>query len=470
MKFSSHPVSMFAALLGASLFFLTAQVQAQDIRTTLFKNTDALMQQAKDARADLLSPKNFAAAEKAYSEAGKDVGSGRADRAKKSLQEADAYLAKALEACKLAEVTFANTLKVRALAVDANAAKFEPDMWAAAEKQFNDAAIRLEAGSVGTAQSSAKKATKLYDDAELAAIKTAIVGNARNLIKQDDDDKVGKFAPETLKNAKAYVAKAETDLDRDRYATAGPQMAAAEAEYQARHARYLAGQVEALNKKKITGEALILEWEKPLRDVAGALGASTDMTNGYAVPGAEALANANSLTAANEEMAARIGELELELGGTEMVVEETARLQRQLKEVESLFRPDQARVLREGNDLIMRLIGLSFPVGNATIQTQYFGLLKRVQEAISIFPNSPIVVEGHTDSQGADGPNMQLSQQRADAVREYLIANLGLDPSRVTAVGYGKTRPIAANETAEGRAQNRRIDVVIKNARSRGGL
>ena len=459
-------VAHFIVMMSA--FLVLSAAQAQDIRTTLFKNTDALMQQAKDARAELLSPKNFAAAEKAYKDAEKDVSSGRADRAEKSLKEADASLQKALEACKLAEVTFADTLKARELTVTANAAKFEPEMWGKAEKQFNDAAKRLEGGSVGTAQSSASKATKLYSDTELAAIKTGIVGNARKLISQAEDDKVAKSAPTTLNSAKALVAQAETDLDNDRYVTAGPQMAAAEAEYQAAHASYLAGQVEALSKKKISGEELILEWEKPLRDLAGALGASTDMTNGYAVPAAESLANAQALTADNAAMAARVNELEIALGGTEMVVEETERLQRQLKEVEALFGPQQARVLREGQDMIMRLIGLSFPVGSATIQTEYFGILRQVQEALSIFPNSPIVIEGHTDSQGADNLNMQLSQERADAVRQYLIANLGLDPKRVQAIGYGKTRPISSNETTEGRAQNRRIDVVIKNVRTRG--
>ena len=171
--------------------------------------------------------------------------------------------------------------------------------------------------------------------------------------------------------------------------------------------------------------------------------------------------------AANEEMTARINELEVALGSTELVVEETERLERELQQVESLFGADQARVFRERNDMIIRLVGLSFPVGDAVIQTQYYGLLRQVQKAISVYPDSPIIIEGHTDSQGGDEANMQLSQERADAVREYLIANQGLDASRVTAVGYGKTRPIASNESESGRAQNRRIDVVIKDARAR---
>ena len=80
------------------LGFMFSAAQAQDIRTTLFKDTDALMQQAKDARAELLSPNNYAAAEKAYKEAEKQVSSGRADRAEKSLSEANKKLSEALEA------------------------------------------------------------------------------------------------------------------------------------------------------------------------------------------------------------------------------------------------------------------------------------------------------------------------------------------------------------------------------------
>jgi outer membrane protein OmpA-like peptidoglycan-associated protein len=168
-------------------------------------------------------------------------------------------------------------------------------------------------------------------------------------------------------------------------------------------------------------------------------------------------------------MTARISELELALGSNEMVVEETERMQRQLKEVEALFSPNQAQVYRAGNDMIIRLIGLSFPTGQAVIETKYFGVLRQLQDALRVFPDYPVIVEGHTDSIGSDVSNMALSQQRADAVREYLIANQGLPYAQVKAVGYGKLRPIADNETAEGRARNRRIDIVIKGAVKRSG-
>ena len=75
-------------------------------------------------------------------------------------------------------------------------------------------------------------------------------------------------------------------------------------------------------------------------------------------------------------------------------------------------------------------------------------------------PTAQIVVEGHTDSQGTAGYNQDLSQRRAQAVRDYLVAR-GIASDRVTAQGFGFTRPIADNQSAEGRANNRRVEIVV---------
>ena len=72
-----------------------------------------------------------------------------------------------------------------------------------------------------------------------------------------------------------------------------------------------------------------------------------------------------------------------------------------------------------------------------------------------------MAVEGHTDSRGDDRYNKKLSMDRANAVKEYLIANMGLSKGQITAIGYGETKPIASNETERGRTKNRRIDIVL---------
>jgi len=69
-------------------------------------------------------------------------------------------------------------------------------------------------------------------------------------------------------------------------------------------------------------------------------------------------------------------------------------------------------------------------------------------------------IEGHTDSVGSDDYNLKLSQRRADAVRDYLTSN-GTNPANVQAVGLGKDGPVASNDTATGRQQNRRVEMVV---------
>ena len=91
-----------------------------------------------------------------------------------------------------------------------------------------------------------------------------------------------------------------------------------------------------------------------------------------------------------------------------------------------------------------------------------YELLSIVQKSIRTFGEPDVVIEGHTDSTGSDEVNEHLSQQRAEAVRQYLVANRTLPYDRIVAVGYGSMRPLASNQTAEGRAINRRIDVIVK--------
>ncbi len=138
------------------------------------------------------------------------------------------------------------------------------------------------------------------------------------------------------------------------------------------------------------------------------------------------------------------------------------RVRDQTAQVEGMFARDQARVLRQADDVIIRLVGLQFDIGQSKIEPKNFELLATVGKAIQMFPKSALTVEGHTDSHGGDSANLALSQKRADAVKQYLVSNLHIDPSRVHAVGYGETRPVANNETEEGRSRNRRIDVVIR--------
>ena len=127
-----------------------------------------------------------------------------------------------------------------------------------------------------------------------------------------------------------------------------------------------------------------------------------------------------------------------------------------------MFKPSEARVFREGNNIILRLVGLTFDSGDAQIRRQSFNLLNKVEKAIDVFPRSELIIEGHTDSHGGDLLNQKLSQERAESVQKYMINAMRIPTYRLIATGYGETRPVASNETQSGRARNRRIDIVIR--------
>lgn len=175
--------------------------------------------------------------------------------------------------------------------------------------------------------------------------------------------------------------------------------------------------------------------------------------------------NETRLAEMEEEMATldeRLGGATAERAALIQRLEAQARVKQQFEQVEKMFTPAEARVFREGNNIILRMVGLTFDSGDARIGPQSFPLLAKVEKAIDVFPRSELIIEGHTDSFGGDDSNQKLSQQRAESVQQYMINAMRIPTYRLIATGYGETRPIASNETESGRQHNRRIDIVIR--------
>jgi OmpA-OmpF porin, OOP family len=107
-----------------------------------------------------------------------------------------------------------------------------------------------------------------------------------------------------------------------------------------------------------------------------------------------------------------------------------------------------------------RLDDVHFDSGKATLRKESYAELNELAEYLTLKPSVKIEIAGHTDSVGDDDANLKLSQARADAVKAYLVKK-GIASSRVEAKGYGETRPVDSNETAEGRQKNRRTEVHI---------
>jgi outer membrane protein OmpA-like peptidoglycan-associated protein len=107
------------------------------------------------------------------------------------------------------------------------------------------------------------------------------------------------------------------------------------------------------------------------------------------------------------------------------------------------------------------LRGVNFDFNKANIRADAAPVLDEAIRALRDAPSAGVVVEGHTDSVGTDAYNQRLSERRAAAVRDYLIRG-GVAPTRLQAVGFGESRPVASNDTADGRAQNRRAELNVQ--------
>ena len=106
-------------------------------------------------------------------------------------------------------------------------------------------------------------------------------------------------------------------------------------------------------------------------------------------------------------------------------------------------------------------LNVEFDTAKAVIRPQSFVEIDKAGEFLKKYTATNGVIEGHTDSQGSNEYNQKLSQSRAEAVRDYLVEKFQLEPSRLTAKGFGEDRPIATNDTVEGRQKNRRIEAVF---------
>lgn len=133
------------------------------------------------------------------------------------------------------------------------------------------------------------------------------------------------------------------------------------------------------------------------------------------------------------------------------------------KQEEKLARIPGTSVERVGDDMLLLRFDsdILFSVNSAQLDPSARGTLEQFLNVVQEYNKTAIISQGHTDSTGSEEYNQQLSERRARSVESYLVG-AGLDPSRITALGYGESHPVADNGSESGRRQNRRVDLLLK--------
>ena len=128
---------------------------------------------------------------------------------------------------------------------------------------------------------------------------------------------------------------------------------------------------------------------------------------------------------------------------------------------DALAASDAAAVRREGELLAITLKGdVSFDLDSYVVRPGLYNELDRIAQIMIKYPQTSILVEGHTDGTGSETYNQQLSERRASSVKDLLVQR-GVEARRINILGYGKSRPVATNATAVGRQMNRRVEIRI---------
>ena len=473
------------AMVVATIWVLSAcaggQVEMEEVGTTVnpaeeVNRFDSEISNAQKNQLNVLAPTSFAKAEAYLNDAKKALKSGdKLSEILEPIASGRAQLKNAEEMAQVARTTLPNAIKARELARAAGATTLGED-YVRAEEQFLKLTKAIENNDLKYAQNNGEKVAAAFDQLEVRAIKEQTLGEARKLIKQAEEEGARKLTPKTLEVAQKKLNDADAFISEHRYEKEEIQQKSAEALFQAQRLVQLTRQSKQIGEMQ--REQLTLWVEGILSQTTNKLSAPDMRNKSFDTQRENILGSIKSLQedrqflatqekAHLEEIKSLKQQVAMLEGKTKEEQASIGRLEKEkqfnelFNEVKGYFSTGEAEVYKQGNRLIIRLRAIQFPVGQSIIMPDNYGLLSKVQRAIRTFGEPDVVIEGHTDSTGSDEVNEHLSQQRAESVRDYLVANKTLPEEKIVAIGYGSKRPLASNETAEGRAINRRIDVVI---------
>jgi OOP family OmpA-OmpF porin len=468
---------------GSFLLFVSvcATLQAADAPLgnpgELVNQLQADLATARANQLDILAPIWFDKAEASFAKAKKAFEKGKElSDISKYLAESRLSLAKAEEMAKIARTILGDTNQARQKAIDAGAEKLgEP--YQDAEKQYLKLTKAIEKNNTRYAQDNAAKVQEAFREVEIMAIKADTLQEARAAMAQADKLKLIKVAPQAYSTAGNALNEADAYIGQNPYDTANNRKKAAEATFMARRLLAVVGTTEKLEEMEPEDAALYVETllvrlskaleagdlrDRSVEDQLSVLATTADQMRMDNLSQKELIGSYQNQIAAMEQRIAGLKGLSVQQEAAKERLTAERAFDERFNKVQSFFTPSEAEVYKQGNQLVIRMRGIKFPVGQAILVSENYGLLSKVQKAIQAFDQPNVTIEGHTDSTGSTELNLKLSKERAEAVKAYLVANRTLPSSHITSVGYGPERPLASNSTLEGRAANRRIDVLIR--------
>ena len=470
----------------------TEAFQAYPSLEKLHKQVDA----ANTNNLSILSPNAYKEATAALEKAHKLALKGKDDTQKVASQGL-AILDIGSENSEKAKDVFEYVLAQRERAIAAYGGSTQSIGFQDAEKLLLKLSSQFENKEFDEAKAGRSELIQKYADLELKAVKSNVLEDVKKEIALAKEANLDDVAPKTFKLATEELDLAVSTLNIDRNDTEKAGEHTKKALWHLDRAKQIDDMIKNFKTSDFSEEDKILWYQnqldkvalplnqmdlynKPNKAVINTLASSAIGLNNTISKLTQELASTNSQLTDTElnlkkeaedlrnQSIALKKEKEQQIEALRIAQEKEQQRQQAIankfSEVQQLFDTSEAEVYRKVDDVLIRAHGFIFKSGNSEIDSSNFALLNKIIEAISKFENTNILVSGHTDSVGSDELNMSLSQKRAEKVAQFLAQVGRISPNRIEHKGFGESRPVASNETDEGRASNRRVEILIKNS------
>lgn len=478
---------------GLTLFLISACATTQSAAPPAGSPAEMVAQLETDLatankdQVDVLAPELFAQANASLMKAKQALAKGaKLSTISLHVAEGGYTLKKAEEIAQVSRTILSKTNAARKKAQDVGAKKLGKP-YSEVEAQYLTLTKAIGNDNLSYAQKNAPKVQAAFRNLEIMAIKNNALGNARARMADIERIKIEKIAPTAYRDAAKALSDADNYIGKNPYEAEAISQKAFNAEFMTERAMKIGASSRKFESMSPEASALYLESvvmrlgealpagdvrDKDIEDQISTLTATAaEKERSYLSRQSELEANNQSLESDKSILQKQVNDLEQRMAGLKGFSQEQEAAKKKLTAerefnqrfdvVQRYFRSDEAEVYKQGGQLVIRMRGIKFPVGQSTLTPDNYTLLSKVQQAIQTFGQPAVIIEGHTDSTGSASQNQVLSQKRAEAVKTYLIANETLPENRLKATGYGPGRPLAPNTTPEGRATNRRIDLLI---------
>jgi OOP family OmpA-OmpF porin len=395
-------------------------------------SAETKLQESQKNQANVFAPVTYAKAIAALNEAKAERSdNGSNVKILKAIELTNSLTLEANRKSEIARTSLPGVAEARLAAMDVKANESAAKEFKKADEELVDYTSDVESGKIKNSTKTATSLVSKYQALELQGTLGIKLGKTVSLIELAKNEGASENAPKSLARTIKYYETAAATIRKNPHNNSEIDPVAGEAQFEAEKLLRVTRKAKAAGGAK--SEDVVVQAESQQQ---------------YIYAQTQQLADAK-----NEKQV-----IQAEVKDLKSIKD----LQDKVAAISRKFTSSEADVYQQGKSVILRLKGIQFPNNKTEIPSTSFATLKKVQESIEAFDSPHVRIEGHTDSLGDKKLNLPLSQKRAESVRKYMSANLDLNSAIVQTEGFGSSKPISSNKTSEGRAQNRRIDVVIE--------